>query len=493
MPAKPRAGTGASVFQMRWYRPLGANTRGELTMAGETNKANRTYPGGLLRSIMIYLSLMSDSTEIGTRHREIIGCALVGSFGILLLDALIFRYGVYYYSDDIYILYPVAVHNLTGSGNPVRPFEYLIVSAANNVYLPLWLGASLLCVVGATVLSGLACELLFERQLPKAGWWVLGVANPLLFYAVSQPDTVSQALCNLLFAGAMLAFVSELNRLTDQPLCGWRADRVAAFLNLMAAALFFTKETAVAAATIIPTATALMRVKARQLSPLFLCSLLLPIAAAAGWIFLKLRFPIMLPAEVGEGRYDLKLDPITWAQHLIVTLAFPITPLPTSFLGFELLRPLWVVGAVGFVVLLIGVILCTALRQPRIVLPSLIVAGSCAPMVLIYSSELYSTMIAPFAVSILLLFGISKRRWLGLGYGLLLYIASLTNGIIYGLGPDFNLFGLQQLLSYSIYGKGYQFYPICPIGTTAHVGWDGTLASDVLYHPGLKGRIICLR
>jgi hypothetical protein len=446
-----------------------------------------------LRDIVIDTRLANDSTEVRPRCREIFGCVLIGSLGILLLDALILRPGVYYYSDDITILYPVAVHNLMGGGNPVRPFQYLIVLAANNVYLPLWLGASLLCVVGAAVLSGLACELLLERQLPKAGWWVLGVANPLLFYVISQPDTVSQSLSNLLFAGAMLAFVSELNRLTDQPLSGWRADRVAAFLNLMAAALFFTKETAAAAATIIPAATALMRAKARQLSALFLCSLLLPIAAAAGWIFLKLRFPIMLPAEVGEDRYDLKLDPITWAQHLIVTLAFPITPLPTSFLGFELLRPLWVVVAVGFVVLLIGVLLCTALRQPRIVLPFLIVAGSCSPMVLIYSSELYSTMIAPFAVSILLLFGISKMRWLGLGYGLLLYVASLTNGIIYGLGPDFKLFGLQHLLSYSIYGKGYQFYPICPIGTTAHIGWDGTLASDVLYHPDLKGRITCIR
>jgi hypothetical protein len=461
-------------------------------MAGETNKANRTYPGGLLRSITIYLSLTSDSTEIRPRRREIIGCAVVGSLGIFVLDVLIFRYGVYYYSDDIYILYPVAVHNLTGSGNPVRPFEYLIVSAANNVYLPLWLGASLLCVVGATVLSGLACELLFERQLPKSGWWVLGVANPLLFYVVSQPDVVSQALSNLLFAGTLLAFISELNRLRDQSLAGWHADRIAAFLNLMAAALFFTKETAVAGAIILPTVTALMRLKARQLPPLFLYSLLLPIAAATGWIFLKLKFPFMLPAEVGEGRYDLKLDPITLGQHLIVTLAFPITPLPTSFLGFELLRPLWVVVAVGFVVLFIGVLFCASLRQPRIVLPLFIVAGSCAPMVLINSSELYSTMIAPFAVSILLLFGISKMRWLGLGYGLLLYTASLTNGMIYCLGPDFNLFGLQHLL-YSIYGKGYQFYPICPIGTTARVGWDGTAASDVVYHPGLKGRIICLR
>jgi hypothetical protein len=101
-------------------------------------------------------------------------------------------------------------------------------------------------------------------------------------------------------------------------------------------------------------------------------------------------------------------------------------------------------------------------------------------------------MIAPFAVSILILFGVSKAPRLTLAYGLLLYSASLTNSIVYCLGPDFNIFGLRHL-PYSIYGKGYQFYPICPIGTTAHVGWDETVASDVLYHHGVKGRITCTR
>src|SRR6266481_7407624 len=143
-------------------------------------------------------------------YHEILGCTLVGSLGIFLLDALILQSGVYYYSDDVYLLYPVAAHSLTATPwLVVRPLQYLLVLAANYVCLPLWLGASLLCVVGATILSALACERLFERQLPKAGWWVLGLANPLLFYLVSQPDTLSQALCNLLFAGSLLMFISE--------------------------------------------------------------------------------------------------------------------------------------------------------------------------------------------------------------------------------------------------------------------------------------------
>jgi hypothetical protein len=431
--------------------------------------------------------------EVRAHRSELFVCVLVGSLGILLLDYIIFRFNVYYYSDDITVLYPIAVRNFTQS-NPVRPFQYLILLAANAVYLPLWLGASLFCTVGATVLSGLGCERLFRQRLPRAGWWLLGLANPLLFYVVSQPDVVSQALANLLFAAAMFGFVSETHRLSDQPVRGWRGDSAGVLLNLLAAALFFTKETAVAAATVIPAATALMRYRAGRLSPQFLCSLLLPVAAASSWILLKLKFPYMLPAEVGGtgvGRYGLKLDPISWLQDFTTTLAFAITPLPTSFIAFELLRQIWVAVALVFVVVFTALLLYTSRRQPRIILPLLVFAVSCAPMTLMHSSELYSSMIAPFAVAILLLFSISKMRRLSLSYGLLLYTASLTNGVIYGLGADFNLFDLGHL-PYSIYGKDYQDYPICPIATTAQVAWEGAADSAMYLNLRLKGRIICL-
>src|SRR6266576_5328323 len=165
----------------------------------------------------MHMRVADHSTDRRLPCREILGCALLGSLGILLLDVLVLWSGVYYYSDDIYVLYSVAVHSLTAiPWHVVRPLQYLIVLAANYIYLPLWLGASLLCVVGATILSALACERLFERQLSKVGWWVLGLANPLFFYLVSQPDTVSQALCNLLFAGSLLIFISELRRLRGQ-------------------------------------------------------------------------------------------------------------------------------------------------------------------------------------------------------------------------------------------------------------------------------------
>jgi hypothetical protein len=373
----------------------------------------------------------------------------------------------------------------------------MIVLAANNVYLPLWLGASLLCMVGATILAGLACERLFERHLPKTGWWILGLANPLLFFPLVAANLVAQALANLVFAGGMLAFVSELRRLRGRSPSGWSVDRVAVFLNLIAAALFFTKENAVAAATVIPTATAWIRLKARRLSPIFLFSLLLPIGAGSYWMWLKislkLEFPTsQFPTILGGGRYDLKLNPITWVQNFITTLAFPVTPLPGSFLGFELLRPLWVVVALGSVFLFISLLLRESLRQPKIVLPLLVIVASCAPMILIHSSELYSSMIAPFVVSMVLLLGLLKMRWLTLAYGLLLYAASLGNGVIYCLGPDFNLLGLQHR-PYSIYGKEYQSYAICPMGTTAHVGWDGTAASDLYGRDGVRGRITCIR
>jgi hypothetical protein len=442
---------------------------------------------------VIRIILPENATGIQKRHSGIFGCMVAATLGILLLDSLLFYFHVFYYYDDIHVLYPVAINSLEASFWPTtRPIQYWIVLAANDLYLPLWLAASLVCVAGAAVLSGLACEVVFERQLSQAGWWVLGVANPLLFYLVSQPDVVSQALCNLLFAGALLAFVSESRRLSDQPLRGWRRDKTAVFLNLMAAALFFSKETGAAAAVVIPAATALLRLKARRLSSLFLFSLLFPIVAAIVWIFLKLKYQSIMPIGGIGGRYDLRLDPITWVRNFVITFAFPITPLPSSFIAFEVLRQIWIVAATGCVSLFFALLLLQSLRQPKIVLPLIVVATSCAPMILIRTDELYPSMIAPFVVSIVLLFGMSQIPWPTLGYGLLLYAASVANGVIYCLGADFNLFGLHHQV-YSIYGKAYQIDPICPIPTTAHIAWDGTAASDLPLEPGVHGRIICVR
>jgi hypothetical protein len=462
----------------------------EQAISGETNKRSEHIG---LRDTGMCVTVAETSTEIWIFRGEILGCAFVHILCILLLQTLILQSGVYYYSDDVYLLYPVAAHSLTATPwLVVRPLQYLIVLAANHVYLPLWLGASLLCVVGATILSALACERLFERQLPKAGWWILSVANPLLFYLVSQPDIVSQALCNLLFAGTMLAFISESHRLRGQPPRGWRADCRAAVLNFMAAALFFTKETGVAAAIVIPAATALIRLKAGRLSSIFLFSLLLPIAAACGWIWLRLQFlSLLLPDQVG-ARYSPSPNPITWLRNFVITVAFPVTPLPSSFIEFELLRPLWVVVAFGSVTLFTGLLLRECRRRPAIVFPLFVVAASCSPMIFIRTDELYPSMIGPFAVSIVLLFAVSKIRRLSLAYGLLLYVASLGNAIIYYLGADFNLVGLKRF-EYSIYSKKYQSDPICAIGTTAHVAWDGTAASDLPGEPGVKGRIVCIR
>ena len=425
------------------------------------------------------------------RYLQIIGCSLTGSLGILILDALIIQPGMYY-QDDRLVLYSVAVHSIMARFKVdtfFRPLEYLILLAANNLYLPLWLGASLLCVIGAAILSALACELLFERQIPKAGWWVLGVANPLLFYLVSTPGTVSQCLCNLFFAGALLAFISELHQLRDQPSSGWRADGAATFLNLMAAALFFAKETAIAAAVLLPAVTALIRLKTHRLSRIFLFSLLLPIGAAGGLMFVKLQVPLSRYLY-SIGRYSLKLDPATWVKNFITTVSFPVTPLPSSFLAFELLRSFWVMITVGSVTFFIALIVRESVRLPKIVFPLLVVAASCTPMILIHSSELYSTMIAPFAVSIVLLCDVSKMRWASLAYGILLYAASLGNGIIYCSGADFDLLGLQRF-PYSIYSKEY-LDPICPIGTTAHIAWDRTVSPEVALGARMPG-FICIR
>jgi len=101
-----------------------------------------------------------------------------------------------------------------------RPLEYLILLAANNVYLPLWLGVSLLCVVGATILSALACELLFEQQLPKAGWLILGLA-------VDAPLQARENVGVVAARGRMLSSVRPWMRHDDSRRPVWEfADRV---------------------------------------------------------------------------------------------------------------------------------------------------------------------------------------------------------------------------------------------------------------------------
>lgn len=409
------------------------------------------------------------------RYREIIGCAVVGGLGIALLDSLVLLPGMYYIGDSWAVLHSVAVHNIMEIPRTqgfFRPLEYWVITAANNIYLPLWLGAALLCVVGATILSALACEKLFERQLPIAAWWVLGAANPLLFYLVTTPGTMSQSLCDFLFAGALLAFVIEMNRLSDRPSSGWRADGTIALLNLTAAALLLTKETAIAAAVLLPAVAALIRVKTHRVSWIFLITLMFPIGAAITWVLIRLQFPLSGYLDPG-ARYGVKTSAIAWAENFFTTLAFPLTPLPSSFLGFALLRPLWIVSAFGSVALFIGLVVREAPRRSKIVVPLLVVALSCLPMILVHSSELYSSMIAPFAVSIILLFGVSRMRWPSLAFGLLLYAASLGNGIVYSLGTDLNLLGLERL-PYSIYGEYNAQHLPCPIATTAHIAWDGT-------------------
>jgi hypothetical protein len=465
-------------------------------MAKVEIRSTRTNRNVFMLSIMRQLRAVRKYAGGWTCHHKILGCLIAASLGIILIDTLVLRYGIYY-NDNIIILYPVAIHSFTDSFRVfVRPFEYLIILGANTIYLPLWLGVTFLCTIGSAILAALACETISDRQLPKAGWWALGVANPLLFYPLSQP-IVSQALSNLLFAACILAFACELNQKRDYPLRGWRADRVAIFLNLMAAALLFTKETAAAAAVVIPATAAFLRIKARRTSPLYLLSLVLPIGAVTCWIlikiFVKLEFPFAMVPTLGEGRYEFKLNPILWVENLIITLSFPITPLPSSFLGFKLLRPLWSAIALASVTLFVASILRTLPQRPRIILPLLVILMSCTPMILVRPSELYSSMIAPFAVSMVFLYGFSKLRYLSLAYALLLYGASLGNGIIFCLGPDFDLFGLERL-PYSIYSKDYQIDPLCRIGTTAHVTWDKTQASNLQGNnlPDLRGRIVCV-
>jgi hypothetical protein len=66
-----------------------------------------------LRGVVMRMRVADHSTDIRLLYRKLLGCALLGSLGILLLDALVLWSGVYYYSDDVYVLYSVAVLDLT--------------------------------------------------------------------------------------------------------------------------------------------------------------------------------------------------------------------------------------------------------------------------------------------------------------------------------------------------------------------------------------------
>jgi hypothetical protein len=74
-------------------------------------------------------------------------------------------------------------------------------------------------------------------------------------------------------------------------------------------------------------------------------------------------------------------------------VAFPVAPLPSSCIGFGLLRQLWVAVALESVILFIRIILRESRREPAIVLPLLVVAASCAPMILVRTDELYASII----------------------------------------------------------------------------------------------------
>src|SRR5260370_4644645 len=121
--------------------------------------------------------------------------------------------------------------------------------------------------------------------------------------------------------------------------------------------------------------------------------------------------------------------------------------------------------------MVLGVLLHQFLTGPRIILPLLVVAALRSHDTSLFFGTLLHNDSSICGVNPDFFRRLEGSR-LTLAYCLLLYGTFLTNSIVYCLRPDFNIFGLP----YSIYGKGYQFYPICPIGTTAHEGWDESVA-----------------
>jgi hypothetical protein len=109
-------------------------------------------------------------------------------------------------------------------------------------------------------------------------------------------------------------------------------------------------------------------------------------------------------------------------------------------------------------------------------------------MILIHASELYSSMIAPFAASIVLLFGLSKMRRLlvlPLDYCFTLPHLKTASTSVWAPILTSSACNTFTIPSFHLH-KEFQSGPICPV-RTAHIGWDGTDVRDPPGEPGVEG------
>jgi hypothetical protein len=376
-----------------------------------------------------------------------------------------------YTGDDVNTLQPVARHSVALTiFYYIRPIEYLVVQMANELAMPLWLAVSGLCAVGAAWLQVRNAEIVLGTAFTPALRRVIIVGSPLWFYAVSQVDTVSQALCNLVFAGALHCLLHALLEPTRE-----RAARWLVGLNLLAALLLYTKELAITASCILPAIGAWLAWRRRAMNPAVLASGLVFVVALGAWIYLKLAFKSMMPES--SGHYNLSPGLGDIARNTVATLAFGVTPLPTSLLSVARVASVWTACGVISTLLLLLALSRLSWRTPAVRWLAFAVAVSCIPMFYVHASELYASLLAPLFVA-LVIGQLSPPRVVAFGYCIVLAACSYVNAWVYFHAETLRGLGIERA-PYSVYwgpnGIGFEKKAgelACPILKTTSVAWD---------------------
>jgi hypothetical protein len=376
-----------------------------------------------------------------------------------------------YTGDDVNTLLPVARHSVALTiFYYIRPIEYLVVQVANQVAMPLWIAVSGLCAVGAAWIQVRNVEILLERPFAPMLRRAIVAGSPVWFYAVSQVDTVSQSLCNLAFAGALHCLLRALTEPSRD-----RADRWLVGLNVLAAILLYTKELAITASCILPAIGAWLAWARRRASAGQVASGLLFVAALGLWVYLKLAFKSMMPEA--SGHYNLSPGLADIARNTVATLAFGVTPLPTSLLSVARLATIWTACGVAAAMVLLWAVILLPWRVAAVRWLACAVLVGCIPMFYVHASELYASMLAPLFVA-LVVGQLALPRVVALGYCVLLAACSYVNAWVYFHADRLHALGVERT-PYSVYwgpnGVAFEKKPgelACSILRTTRVTWD---------------------
>src|SRR5690606_31254565 len=302
---------------------------------------------------------------------------------------------------------------------------------------------------------------------------LLVAGSPLWFQLLSQVDTVSQAICNAVFAtGVYVLFSRVLPEDAKSP------DLHGGLVVCLAGLLLFSKELALAAVCTLVLAASVVLLWRRQAGRYWVGSLLCFAACAAGWLYFKLSYKSLLPSADGHYNYALSVGKL--ATNAVTLIGFPLTPLPSSWLSFSGLKLVWVGVAIAFVLLLLVQVVRTgAVRDRGFLTLALILAMSSAPMVIVHSSELYASMLAGYLVGTLVIVSLPAFPKLASVYVLLLLACSYVNAFTFYREPGEvpGLGGLERV-RYSLYNgpdglfmDGVRLPRHCPVKDTVAVTW----------------------